>query len=128
MAPNTQPPTGPPQPHKSSNGMVQLLTALAHSGDKWVQFGILLLVGLSGFGNWVATWNSADRNKQEIEVSRRVTWEGQERIRQEVFRQVAEIHRWMQEATEEFHKGNEDSASNRRTLAGVVRDMRDSLD
>jgi hypothetical protein len=108
-----QPPASqPPQ----SNGVDKLLMTLAQSGDKWIQFSVLVLVGLSGLGNWAATWNSSDRNKQEIEVSRRVAWESNERIRQEVIKQVADIHEWMKNATEEFHKGNEDSASNKRML------------
>jgi len=104
------------------NGVVAVLTQLAHSGHAWVQFGTLILIGLSGFGNWVATWKSADRNKDEIEISRRATWEASERVRQEVFRQVSEIHKWMQEATDEFHKGNADSAANRRTLNQLMRE------
>jgi hypothetical protein len=96
--------------------MSQLLGALAQSGDKYVQLGILILVGLSGFGNWIATWNSGDRNRAEIETSRRVAWEGQERLREEVRRQVNDIHQWLREATDEFHKGNEDSAQNRKVL------------
>ena len=99
-----------------------LLTTLAQSGHAWVQFGTLALIALSGLGNWVATWNSADRNKTEIEVSRRVAWEGEQRIREELRKQVNEIHAWMKDATDEFHKGNEDSAANRRTLNQVVRE------
>ena|SRR5215831_4842479 len=105
-----------PPPGSKPNGASQLLTLLAQSGDKWIQFGVLVLVGISGIGNWAATWNSSDRNKQEIEMSRRVAWESNERIRQEVIKQVADIHEWMKEATDEFHKGNKDSATNRQTL------------
>jgi hypothetical protein len=104
------------------NGTVALLTTLAQSGHAWVQFGTLLLIGIAGLGNWVATWNSANQNRQEIEVSRRVNWEGQEKLKQELIRQVGEIHRWMSEATDEFHKGNEDSAANRKMLTRVMRD------
>jgi hypothetical protein len=110
-----------PVPPAPKNGISQLLSTLAQSGDKWVQFGILALVGLSGFGNWVATWNSGDRNRQEIEVSRRVAWEGQERLKEEVRRQVNDIHMWLREATQEFHKGNEDSAENNRLLKEMRR-------
>jgi len=35
---------------------------------------------------------------------------------------VSEIHKWMQEATDEFHKGNADSAANRRTLNQLMRE------
>ena len=103
------------------NGMIHLLTTLASSGHAWVQFGTLVLIGITGFGNWVATWNSADRNKQEIEINRRVAWEGEQRLKAELIRQVADIHDWMRKATEEFHQGNEDSAANRKLL-GVFKE------
>ena len=100
------------------NNTTALLSTLAQSGHAWVQFGTLALIALSGIGNWVATWNSSDRNRTEIEVSRRVAYESEQRIRQEVSRQVAEIHSWMQEATDEFHRGNADSADNKKILRG----------
>lgn len=107
------------------NGMTAVLSALAQSANKWVQLGTLGLIGLTGFGNWAATWNSSDRNKQEIEISRRVAWEGEQRIRAEVIKQVADIHEWMRNATDEFHKGNEDSAYNRKTLAKLSDELDD---
>lgn len=103
--------------------MVAALSTLAQSSNRWVQLGTLGLIAFSGFGNWVATWNSSDRNKQEIEISRRVAWEGEQRIRDEVRKQVADIHEWMRNATAEFHQGNEDSAKNRKTLAGILDDI-----
>jgi hypothetical protein len=117
-----------PQSQKPPNGLVSVLSSLATSGNKWVQFGTLGLIGLSGVGNWVATWNSANQNRQEIEVSRRVNWEGQERVRAEVVRQIEEIHSWMQEATDEFHKGNADSAVNRKLLTKLMRDDLESYE
>jgi hypothetical protein len=116
--PETSPNAKPP------NGLVSILSILAHSTDKWVQFGTLGLIALTGLGNWVATWNAANANRQEIEVSRRVNWEGQERVKAEVIRQVEEIHTWMRDATDEFHKGNADSAANRKLLIKV----QDNLD
>lgn len=112
-----------PEQSPKPNGVMALLSTLAHSTDKWVQLGTLGLIALSGFGNWLATWNSSDRNKQEIEVSRRVAWEGEQRIREDVRKQVADIHEWMRRSTEEFHQGNEDSAKNRKTLAGILDDI-----
>jgi hypothetical protein len=111
-------PSKPPNHHN-------LLTTLAQSGNHWVQLGTLALVGFAGLGNWAATWNSSDRNKQEIEISRRVAWESEARIKQEMIAQVAEIHRWMREATDEFHRGNEDSAYNRKTLDQIKKDLED---
>lgn len=113
---------------EKKNGLVTVLASLAQHGSAWVQFGTLVLIGLAGLGNWVATWKSADRNKEEIEVSRRVNWEGQERIKQEFIRQVSEIHRWMSEATDEFHKGNADSAANRKMLNQLVREDLDDFE
>lgn len=108
-------PTPTPQQPAQPNAMGALLT-MASTGDNWVKLSTLGLIALSGFGNWMATWNSSDRNKQEIEVSRRVTWEGEQRIREDVRKQINDMHNWMEEAKQEFHKGNEDSASNRRML------------
>jgi Flp pilus assembly protein TadB len=93
-----------------------LLSALAHSTNKYVQVTTLILIALAGIGNWIATWNSANQNKNEIEISRTVAAQGEARIKAEMIAQVAEIHRWIQAATDEFHKGNEDSAANRKTL------------
>jgi hypothetical protein len=113
-----------PEEGQKANGTRALLATLAQSGHAWIQFGTLVLIGLSGFGNWAATWNSADRNKNEIEVSRRVAWEGEQRIKTVLVQQVSEIHAWLKGATEEFHKGNEDSAVARKILA----DMKTELD
>jgi len=98
-----------------------VLTSLAQSTDKGVQFGTLALIALSGFGNWFATSNSGDRNRQEIEINRRIAWEGEERIRAELVRQVAEIHNWVRESADEFHKGNEDAAASRKMLVELVK-------
>lgn len=106
MAPESQKP----------NGMVQALAQLAQSGHAWIQFGTLALIGLSGIGNWVATWNSANQNKEQIEINRRISWEGEQRIREDVRRQVAEIHDWIRESKDDFDRGNADSAANKRTL------------
>ena len=113
---------------QKSNGTLVLLSTLAKSGHAWVQGGTLVLIALSGFGNWVATWNSADRNKAEIEVSRRVAWESEQRVKQELVTQVAEIHGWLKEAATEFHQGNIDSAWTRKTLAGITDELKDFED
>jgi len=105
-----------PQQTKA-NGMAALLTTLAQSPHQWVQLVTVALIAVTGIGNWVATWNSADRNKTEIEISRRVAAEGEQRIKAEFVRQVSEIHSWMHDATDEFHRGNADSAENRKMLA-----------
>jgi hypothetical protein len=52
------------------NGVVTLLSSLAASGDKAIQFGILVLVGLSGLGNWVATNNNASETRTQVNVAR----------------------------------------------------------
>jgi hypothetical protein len=119
MVSNSQPPA------KSSNGMMNLLSVLAQSTNKWVQFGTLALIALSGLSNWVATWNSADRNKAEIEISRRVAWEGEQRIKAEVVRQVQEMHDWVAQARNAFSQGNADSAENRRMLVKLTQDIDD---
>jgi hypothetical protein len=119
MTPDSQPPA------KSSNGMMNLLSTLAQSTNKWVQLGTLGLIAFSGIGNWVATWNSADRNKAEIEISRRVAWEGEQRIRAEVIAQVHDMHDWMVQARNSFSQGNADSAENRKMLVKLTQDIDD---
>jgi hypothetical protein len=52
------------------NGVVTLLSSLAASGDKAIQFGILVLVGLSGLGNWMATNNNASETRTQVNVAR----------------------------------------------------------
>jgi hypothetical protein len=100
-----------------------LLTTLASSGHAWVQFGTLALIALTGFGNWAATWKSADRNKEEIEISRKDSWESEQRIKAELVRQVSDMHDWMRKAINEFHQGNEDSAANRQMLTKLTQEM-----
>jgi hypothetical protein len=108
---------------KPPNGLSQLLSTLAQSGSQWVQLGTLALVGFAGLGNWLATWNSSDRNKDEIQASRRVTEESEWRIKQELVRQVAEIHAALKQSAEEFHKGNEDSAYNHQMLDQLKKEL-----
>jgi hypothetical protein len=100
-------PSGPQAP--KPNGPANVLSLLAQSPDKWVQLGTLALISLSGLGNWAATWNSSNQTKDEIS-------HGQERIRQEVIAQVRDIHQWVNDSKEEFHRANQDSASNKRLL------------
>jgi hypothetical protein len=50
--------------------MITLLSSLAASGDKMIQFGILVLVGLSGLGNWVATNNNGGETRTQVNVAR----------------------------------------------------------
>ena len=63
----TQPSSANPEP---KNGVVTLLSSLAASGDKAIQFGILVLVGLSGLGNWVATNNNGGETRTQVNVAR----------------------------------------------------------
>jgi len=116
---NPEPPASKPQP----NGTAQLLTTLAQSGDKWIQFGILCLVGISGFGNWFATQNSGQQNLA-----------GQERIKQEVREQINDMHGWIEdnrrfikESVDEFHRGNADSSANRKLLERIEPKMDELL-
>ncbi len=106
-------------------GILTVLSTLASSGNTWVQLATVGLIAFSGFGNWVATWNSADRNKTEIEVSRRVSWEGEQRIKAEVVRQVQEMHDWVAQARAAFAQGNMDSAENRRMLVKLSQNVDD---
>jgi hypothetical protein len=111
MAENAKPP----------NGAAAILSTLAQSANKWVQLGTLAMVALSGIGNWLATWRSASENRHEIE-------KGQERVKAELVRQVEQMHTWMAEAADEFHKGNADSAANRKMLNELVKEDLDTFE
>jgi hypothetical protein len=102
-----------------------VLSTLASSGNTWVQLATVGMIAFSGVGNWIATWNSADRNKTEIEVSRRVTWESEQRIKAEVVRQIQEMHDWVAQARAAFAQGNTDSAENRRMLVKLSQKVDD---
>jgi uncharacterized protein (DUF3084 family) len=117
--------SGEKPPQNGSAGIISVLTTLASSGNTWVQLATVGMIAFSGIGNWVATWNSADRNKEEIEISRRVAWEGEQRIREDVRKQINDMHEWMDKAKEEFHRGNQDSASNRQILLKVTEQLND---
>jgi hypothetical protein len=82
----TQPAPGDSAP---KNGLVTLLSSLATSGDKWIQFGILVLVGLSGLGNWVATNNNGGETRTQVNVAR-----------QQAFRDLHELR----DALDDFEK------------------------
>lgn len=107
------------------NGLMTALSFLAQSGHIWVQFGTLLLIAITGLFNWVATWKSSDRNKEELQINRRVAWEGEQRIRDDVRKQVQEIHDWIKESKDDFNRGNADSAENRKMLTELTRDIND---
>jgi hypothetical protein len=103
--------------------MVALLTTLAQSGHAWIQAGTLILVAATGFFNWAATWNASDRNKLELETNRRIGWESEQRIRDEMRKQLTEVHDWIRESRDDFSRGNQDSAENRKMLTTVIQDL-----
>jgi hypothetical protein len=82
----SEPNSSNPQP---KNGRVALLTQLATSGDKMIQFGILVLVGLSGLGNWVATNNNGGETRTQVNVAR-----------EQAFRDLRDLHN----ALDDFEK------------------------
>jgi hypothetical protein len=74
---------------KNGNGIATLLTTLARSGDKAIQFGILALVGLSGLGNWLATNNNGGETRTQVNVAR-----------EQAFRDLRDLHN----ALDDFEK------------------------
>jgi hypothetical protein len=74
---------------KNGNGIVTLLATLARSGDKMIQFGILVLVGLSGLGNWLTTNNNANETRTQVNVAR-----------EQAFRDLRDLHN----ALDDFEK------------------------
>jgi hypothetical protein len=59
------------------NGKIALLTQLASSGDNWVKLGIMILVGVSGIGNFINT-------SQTGEAVSRLSKEEAEQIQKEI--------------------------------------------
>jgi hypothetical protein len=76
-----------PKPN-GGNAKMALLTTLASSGDNWVKLGIMVMVGISGFGNWVATTRTSEdqRNLTKAEAT-----EVRTEIR-DIYRKVADLH------------------------------------
>jgi hypothetical protein len=100
----------------AENGPNALLAKLATSGDKTVQLGILILVGLSGLGNFLSTQSASRENLS-----------GQQAIQAAVREQINDIHHWQEanynwvrRSIDEFHKGNEDTAANRKMLQALL--------
>jgi hypothetical protein len=60
-ADSQQEPNGP-----KTNGKLALLNTLASSGDNWVKIGTLVLVAISGGGNFLATTKTSEYNAEEI--------------------------------------------------------------
>jgi hypothetical protein len=73
----------------SKNGITSLLSTLASSGDKAIQFGILIMVGLSGLGNFLATRNNGDETRTQVNVAR-----------EQAFRDLRDLHN----ALDDFEK------------------------
>jgi phage-related tail protein len=72
----------------NANGKMALLTTLASSGDNWVKLGIMVMVGISGLGNFVATTRTSDdqRNLTKQEAN-----EVRTEIR-DIYRKVDDLH------------------------------------
>jgi hypothetical protein len=56
----------PPPEEKNANGKLKLLESIASGGDNWIKFGTLLLVAITGGGNFLATTKTGEFNAEEI--------------------------------------------------------------
>ena len=56
----------PPPEEKNANGKLKLLESIASGGDNWIKFGTLLLVAITGGGNFLATTKTGEFNAAEI--------------------------------------------------------------
>jgi hypothetical protein len=55
----------------NGNGKIALLTTLASSSDSWIKFAIIVLVGLSGLGNfWTTVHTSDDQKRLTVDEAR----------------------------------------------------------
>jgi hypothetical protein len=73
------------QPTQGSNG--GKLLALATGGDTWVKLATLVLIAISGGGNFLATKSTADFNASEIERATREIHELYPKIEEALKRQ-----------------------------------------
>jgi hypothetical protein len=87
----------------AGNGKVALLTSLAQSGDNWVKFGIMVLIGVSGIGNWVNTKRTGEEvsrfsrtEAEEIKKEIHTIYTNQEGYAENV-RLLGELHRMVYE-------------------------------
>jgi len=92
-----------------------------------VQIGTLALIGLSGLGNWFTTNTTSDRNRAQIEINRAASEYQAERVREDVRKQILDIHDWINDSKSEFHQGNVDSAENRKLLLSIVNSLKNDL-
>jgi phage-related tail protein len=70
------------------NGKMALLTTLASSGDSWVKLGIMLMVGISGLGNFVATTKTSDDQRN---LTKQEAQEVKNEIH-DIYRKVDDLH------------------------------------
>lgn len=102
------------KPADHGPGTSAVLTTLAQSPNQWVQLATVGLIALSGLGNWMATNQASDRSS-----------EGQREIRKEVREQIDDVHRWIGQNMDEFHRGNQNAESNRRMLESFNAELLD---
>lgn len=87
-----------------NNKAVNVLTALATSGDTWVKLGTLLLVAISGLGNFVATEQSGSSTRGQLE------------------KEIHEIYAALDRNRDTFRQIAQDAANNRAALAKEAQD------
>lgn len=88
------------------NGTGKLLSTLAASGDKAIQFGILVLVGLSGLGNWLSTNQNATQTRGEVNVAR-----------EQAYKQIRELH----DALGDFQKRQQQMLDDQNRILSEIR-------
>lgn len=84
-----------------NNGRNKILEALATTGDSWVKLATLFLVAISGLFNFIATEKSGVDSRQQLE------------------REIHEVHSALDRNKEEFRQIVQDAAETRR----IVEDM-----
>ena len=55
-------------PSTPQNGKLAILQTLASSGDSWVKLGTLILVGISGLGNFLTTKETGRATRAEVDT------------------------------------------------------------
>ncbi len=87
------------------NGITGLLSTLAASGDNWVKMGIMVMVAVSGGGNFLATKQTARATDHEISQALREIHDLHEQLNASIQRQK-EIRDLLEKILKEKNSGS----------------------
>src|SRR5258708_31063644 len=99
----------------NNGGKSEILKTLASSGDNWVKIGTLVLVALSGGGNFFATKQAESTNEREMQRLLHRIEEFQSSREDAIDRTFREVH--------ELHSILNDSYERQKRMAGQLDEL-----